>query len=77
MYNHLISVTNAHGREGSIIGDFGIAVCIAFKHDSNNHKDIQGWIQLLIKGGPNLEIFLSDLRKLFKRDKFFVVPKIS
>ena len=44
MYNHLISVTNAHGREGSIIGDFGIAVCIAFKHDSNNHKDIQGWI---------------------------------
>ena len=41
MYNHLISVTNAHGREGSIIGDCGIAVCVASEHDSNNHKDIQ------------------------------------
>ena len=27
--------------------------------------------------GPNSETFLSGLRKLFKRDKFYVVPKIS
>ena len=31
----------------------------------------------LIRRGPNSEIFLSDLRKLFKRDKFFVLQKIS
>ena len=31
----------------------------------------------LIMGGPNSEIFLSHFRKLFKRGKSFVVPKIS
>ena len=29
----------------------------------------------LIRGGPNSEIFLSDLRKLFKRDKFLGMPE--
>ena len=29
----------------------------------------------LIRGGPNSEIFHEGLRKLFKRSKFFVVPK--
>ena len=31
----------------------------------------------LVSAAPNSEIFLSGLRELFKRDKYFVVPKMS
>ena len=31
----------------------------------------------LVSAATNSEIFLSGLREIFKRDKYFVVPKIS
>ena len=41
----------------------------------DTHTENRGGSSLLNYGGPNSEIFLSDLRKLFQRVQFFVVSK--
>ena len=43
----------------------------------DTHTESRGGSSLLNYGGPNSEIFLSDLRELFQRVQFFVVLKSS
>ena len=62
--NNLLIIVSLIG----IVKDF----CLTLFHDRGRSSLLMGG-----SGGPNSEIFLSDLRELFQRVQFFVVSKIS